>query len=66
MSEMNRLGFRLTMIRVYGESGVKNDEETMSEPATAGVTVDTVKGAEVYNRRADIMREAKHGSEIAC
>ena len=66
MSETSRLGFRLTMIRFDGESGVEADEETMSELARAGVTLDTVKATEVYNRRADIMREAKHEFEIAC
>jgi hypothetical protein len=66
MSEGSRLGFRLTMIRVDGEFGVEADEENMSELARAGVTLDTVKATEVYNRRADIMREAKHEFEIAC
>jgi hypothetical protein len=33
----------------------------MSELVRAGVTVDTVKAAEVYNRRADIMQEVRHG-----
>ena len=66
MSGRSRLGFRLTMIRVDGESGVEADEETMSELARAGVTLNTVKATEVYNRRADIMREAKHEFEIAC
>ena len=66
MSGMSRPGFRLTMIRVDSESGVEADEETMSELARAGVTLNTVKATEVYNRRAEIMREAKHEFEIAC
>ena len=46
MSEMSRLGFRVTMVRVDGESGVGADEETVSELARAGVAVDIVGATE--------------------
>ena len=46
MSEMSRLGFKVTMVRVDGESGVGADEETVSELARAGVAVDIVGATE--------------------
>ena len=46
MSKMKRLGFKVKMIRVDGESGVRADEETVSDLARSGVAMDIVKTTE--------------------